>query len=344
MRITLNNKNFNIKDDGIMDEILVSILCITYNHGNYISEALESFLMQKTDFKYEVLIHDDASTDKTADIIRQYEGKYPDLIKPIYQIENQFSKGGKVGSINRDRAIGKYYALCEGDDYWSDPYKLQKQVDFLEKNPDYSLCTHATLVVDSDSKKTISTTRPSLKNQDFSIEEVIEGGGGFFATNSMVYRSDMGSIRPDFYYKNKFSFGDYQLMILLAMIGKVYYIDEFMSVYRTNVPGSWTSRNRLDTKKSVNHYQEVNTMLDMVNKETKYLYNDIIKKTKEKNEFGLLIHQRKLKEAKSGIFKKHYNSLDFKSKILINLKYYSPNVYKKLFFIKRKVFNAKSKH
>ena len=115
------------------NEILVSICCITYNHEKYIRDAIEGFLMQKTDFPFEVLIHDDASTDGTADIIREYETKYPDIIKPIYQTENQYSKGIKISATyNYPRAKGKYIALCEGDDYWIDPYKLQKQVDFLE--------------------------------------------------------------------------------------------------------------------------------------------------------------------------------------------------------------------
>ncbi len=126
---------------------LVSISCITYNHENYIRNAIEGFLMQKTTFPVEILIHDDASTDKTAEIVREYEKKYPQLIKPIYQTENQYSKNNAlIGRIQRERAVGKYYATCEGDDYWIDPLKLQKQVDFLEANPDYGLvhtsCQH----------------------------------------------------------------------------------------------------------------------------------------------------------------------------------------------------------
>lgn len=101
-----------------MDKLMVSICCITYNHEKYISEALESFLMQKTSFKYEILIHDDASTDNTAKIIREYEKKFPEIIKPIYQIENQYSKGNKINLVyNFPRAKGKYIAICEGDDY-----------------------------------------------------------------------------------------------------------------------------------------------------------------------------------------------------------------------------------
>ena len=120
---------------------LVSISCITYNHEPYIAQALNGFLMQKTSFPFEVLIHDDASTDRTADILREYEKKFPNLIKPIYQKENQYSKGFTSVSAtwNFPRAQGKYIALCEGDDYWIDENKLQMQVDFLEKNPEYGL-------------------------------------------------------------------------------------------------------------------------------------------------------------------------------------------------------------
>ena len=121
---------------------VVSICCITYNHEPYIRDCLEGFVMQQTSFPFEVLIHDDASTDHTADIIREYEAKYPDIIKPIYQTENQYSK--KIGSINATfnypRAQGKYIALCEGDDFWNDENKLQIQYDFMEAHPDYSMC------------------------------------------------------------------------------------------------------------------------------------------------------------------------------------------------------------
>ena len=127
---------------------LLSIICITYNHKDFIRQALEGFVMQKTNFKFEVLIHDDASTDGTADIIREYEAKYPDIIKPIYQKENQFSKGVHIlKTFIYPRVLGKYVALCEGDDYWTDPNKLQKQVDFLEAHPEYSGCFHVLAII-----------------------------------------------------------------------------------------------------------------------------------------------------------------------------------------------------
>ena len=127
------------------DKPLVSISCITYNHAPYIRQCLDGFIMQKTNFAYEILIHDDASTDSTSDIIREYENKYPDIIKPIYETENQYQKGVPIGSAvwNVPRAQGKYIALCEGDDYWTDPYKLQKQVDYMEQHPEIDLCCTA---------------------------------------------------------------------------------------------------------------------------------------------------------------------------------------------------------
>lgn len=125
---------------GEYDKPLVSICCITYNHEPYIEDALEGFLIQQTDFPFEILIHDDASTDKTAGIIQEYVREYPNLIKPIYQTENQYSKGKKINpEFNFVRARGDYIAICEGDDYWVDTKKLQKQIDYLTTNPDYVL-------------------------------------------------------------------------------------------------------------------------------------------------------------------------------------------------------------
>lgn len=127
-----------------MSEVLVSISCITYNHSAYIRQCLDGMLMQQTTFGFEILIHDDCSTDGTDDIIREYASKYPQIIKPLFEEENQYQQGKPIGTAvwNLPRAKGKYIAICEGDDYWTDPLKLQKQVDFMEANPEYVLCCH----------------------------------------------------------------------------------------------------------------------------------------------------------------------------------------------------------
>lgn len=128
-----------------MMQPLVSICCLTYNHAPFVRKCLDGFLMQETTFPVEILIHDDASTDGTDTIVREYAAKYPDRIFPLYEDENKFSHGyqGKMDiTFNYSRAKGKYIATCEGDDCWTDPLKLQKQVDFMEAHPDYSVCFH----------------------------------------------------------------------------------------------------------------------------------------------------------------------------------------------------------
>ena len=314
--------------------ILVSIVCITYNHENYIADAIESFLMQKANFSYEILIHDDASTDRTPEIIKQYESKYPDLIKPIYQTENQYSKGVKLGRLNRERAKGKYIAICEGDDFWTDPYKLQKQVDYMEKNPECSMCVHAAYRVTSDKKKLKSHVRPNRGNKVFTVEEVIEGEGGLFATNSILCPAVFSTNPPDFY--EKAPVGDYPFTIYLALQGTVYYIDEFMSAYRVGVKDSWSSRMSSSIERRVAHCNKIMDMLDEINRYSEYKYDIAIKKRIQSNKFNLMLDQGRVKEAKEGEFKEIYSALDIKSKTGIFIMQYCPSIAKVLINIKRK--------
>ena len=126
---------------GNSDAPVVSISCIVFNQERYVEDALNGFLNQKTDFPFEILIHDDASTDGTVDIIKRYHADYPNIIRPLYQQENQYSKGRRImPEFNFPRAQGRYIALCEGDDFWIDESKLQRQKDFLDANPDYVVC------------------------------------------------------------------------------------------------------------------------------------------------------------------------------------------------------------
>lgn len=176
-------------------EPLVSISCITYNHAPYIRQCLDGFLMQKTTFPFEILIHDDASPDGTADIIREYEKKYPLLIKPICQTENQYSQGktSVAETWNFPRAKGKYIALCEGDDYWIDETKLQMQVDFLEKNPEYGMCytnfsilNQSTGVIDND----LFNTNKVKYKAEYNLEDWIFKAG-YIAPMSWVFKRDL---------------------------------------------------------------------------------------------------------------------------------------------------------
>jgi len=315
--------------------IMVSIICMTYNHENYTADAIESFLMQKTDFEYEILIHDDASTDRTAEIIKEYEKKYPDIIKPIYQTENQYSKGVKVGRFNKERAKGKYIAICEGDDYWIDAYKLQKQVDYMETHPECSMCVHAAYRVSPEKIKKKSHIRPNCGNKIFTVEEIIiQGDGGLFATNSILYPAVFCKNRPDF--QENAPVGDYPLVIYLALQGTVYYIDKFMSAYRVGVKGSWTRMmSSASIERRVAHDNKIMDMLNEINRYTEYKYDITIKKTIKNNRFKIMLAQGRFKEAKEGEFKEIYSALDIKTKIKIFIKQYCPSIAKFLINIKK---------
>lgn len=310
-------------------KILVTIDCLTYNHEPFIADAIESFLSQKTDFNFEILIHDDASTDGTAEIIRGYAKRYPDLIKAIYQTENQYSKGVAVDLINHYRAEGKYLAICEGDDYWTDPYKLQKQVDYMESHPECSMCVHSAYRVAADTKKVTANDRPSRKNKIYSTSEIIYGGGRLFATSSFMYSREKIIEYPDFYLNAVV--GDYPLIIYASLQGSVYYMDDNMSVYRVGVIGSWTEREFSTTEKRVEHFKNIEQMLDEINAYTNYVFQEIINEVIKFNEFYLLMELGRFKEIKKKEYHNLYRKAGPKKRMLAKLKYYFP---KFSFFLK----------
>lgn len=263
----------------IESEPLVSISCITYNHISYIRQCLDGFILQKTSFSFEVLIHDDASTDGTTDVIREYERIYPHIIKPIYEKENQWVKG-KRGSIvfNYPRAKGKYIALCEGDDYWTDPLKLQKQVDLMETYTNYSLCFHATNCVRADDVNIVYNIIRKNKS-DFNVCDLILGGGGFMSTNSMLFPAKYIDDMPK--WVSECPVGDLPLMLLLGTKGNVVYIDEIMSSYRVGA-GGYTSTIGTNPNKIRKHYNAIFSMFDDFDKWSDFHYHDAVVQRKKK--------------------------------------------------------------
>ncbi|MBE7053779.1 MAG: glycosyltransferase family 2 protein [Ruminococcaceae bacterium] len=304
-------------------DIAVSVVCNAYNQETYIRDALEGFVMQKTNFKFEVLVHDDASTDKTADIIREYEAKYPDLIKPIYQTENQYSKGtGEVSKLQYERAKGKYIAICEGDDYWTDPMKLQKQYDALEAHPEVDICTHKAETVKADTKEHIEYLEPADKDTVIPVGQVIKGGGGYVATNSIMYRSDINLNMPEFRKIRKY---DYSLQIHGSLRGGMLYLNECMSVYRVMAKNSWTVSVSENNEKFVKYIDLLIKSLEMLNKETDYKYDKIISDLIIKHELRKL---RRLKEYKQMKQKKYRHLLSFKERTYINVCIWFPFIIK----------------
>jgi len=276
-------------ENNTFNKPLVSICCLTYNHATFIVQAMDSFLMQRTIFPIEIIIHDDASTDNTADIIREYAVKDKRIIT-ILQTENQYSKGiNPAVKYLFPIARGKYIAACEGDDYWTDPFKLQKQVDFLEANPDYSISFHAAEHLDVNSGRKI-IHRYKCKNgfRFFTAKDAIRKSGGFMTTNSMVFRTEFITHLPEWVINAPA--GDFALSLLLASKGHIGYFDEIMSVYRRNVPGSMTSHFYCNLSNLSKLIKNTNKMLFGFNKYTKRKHMVLISISIIKNYIGYYKH------------------------------------------------------
>lgn len=208
---------------------LVSICCITFNHSQYIADALDSFLIQKTTFPFEIIVRDDCSTDGTTEIIREYAENFPRLIKPIYESSNQYSQGVQPFPVVMSHAQGKYIAICEGDDYWTDPTKLQKQFDFLQTHPDFSMIFHNATIHDYSEYGDINVYphNIALPSGEISIAQILITK--IVPTASVVFRSSI-DLSP--YFAKRYPVGDTPLFMFLGKFGKIYYSDETTSVYR----------------------------------------------------------------------------------------------------------------
>lgn len=247
--------------------IKVSVTCTTYNQKNYIARALDSFLAQQTDFPFEIIVHDDCSTDGTAEIVREYAEKYPDKIVPILQSENQYSKGIRLSSFVNPKIRGEYKAPCEGDDYWTDPLKLQKQADFLDAHPDYAMVTHAACCVDAEGKLLPQKRCPSPVDRDYTADEVIAVGGGLFHTASAMIRSEIALQYPTYYYTCPV--GDYPMQILAGLAGKIRYMADEMSAYRVVANGSWTAKILSSDEKTAKHYEKMAVFLEALREDSR---------------------------------------------------------------------------
>ena len=321
---------------------LVSICCTTYNHEKYIRDAIEGFLMQETNFPFEIIVHDDASTDRTPNIIREYQKKYPEIFVCIYQKENQLSKGVRPLPVYvLPKARGKYIALCEGDDYWTDPFKLQKQVDNMRKYPDCWMSFHPAFEVSSRGKKLgITGKRSSEKIKIFDTADFIKGRGGFSPTASLMFNMKALENLPDFFYKAPI--GDYFLQILGSLHGGALYMNETMSAYRYT-PNGWSS-NMKEKQYLLNHNDLMIKCMDSLNEYLNRKFENEIRDVKS----ALFISSALiyLKKNKFEEFKK-YIELGFNMRKKRTLKHivafhlrHFPRFFKLLLQLKRSIFST----
>lgn len=222
-------------------EIIVSICCITYNHEKYLAKAIEGFLMQKTNFQFEIIIGEDYSTDATRNIIENYRLKHPS----IQVITSESNVGAMQNEVRvQQLAKGKYVAMCEGDDYWTDPYKLQKQVDFLEKNHQYIICSHYSKVVNGQDQLIYQDA--NLIPLEYTYEDILNGNKGETRTCSLMIRNThaIKQLRYQEWYSRCNAGDRFVKLFATAVTGKkIYVLPEIMSCYRVHSGGVWSLLN-----------------------------------------------------------------------------------------------------
>jgi glycosyltransferase involved in cell wall biosynthesis len=212
---------------------------MTYNHAKYIRRCLGGFVMQKTSFPFEILVHDDASTDGTAAIVREFEALYPHHFRCVYQTENQFAHQNTLGNVLLPMAQGKYIALCEGDDYYLDPLKLQRQVELLESSPQFLMCfTNSTIVDENDGLLSPSRVPDEKKR---AIDQVDVLTGFCPPTNTLLARAD---ILMDVVWSAPHNVRnmDFYIAALVTNSGSVAYIDAVTAAYRKHQNSVWSSQ------------------------------------------------------------------------------------------------------
>ena len=256
----------------------VSVCIPTYNHERYIRQTLDGALRQQTDFEIEIVIGDDASTDNNQQIIQEYVDKYPNIFRAFLHKENQGPKeprefGGRNNVLQLLKVCkGDYVALCEGDDYWTDATKLQKQFDFMEANPDYAICHHNMQVIYEDGSSEHLFNDENQKVES-SIVDILEDRW-FIATAATLYRN-IFRVKDFGEWHSRAAAGDWALVIQLAATGKIHYLPKIMGVYRKHRGGLsnvQSSTNLYFLKNRQQMFAEVNEWLD-------FRYNSTIQET-----------------------------------------------------------------
>lgn len=309
--------------------IEVSVVCITYNQEQYIGKMLDSIVNQQTNFDYEILIHDDASTDMTQNIIKDYEKRFPKLIKPILQNENQYSKGINPNiKYNYPRVQGKYIAYCEGDDYWFDNHKLQKQYDALQSEASCSICVHDVQCVYQNGENAkrkfppIRMNKGIIKSEQYIKLELKEAGWLFQTSSYFIRRDVIEKFVSE--YNNKYPVGDLPLVLFSLQFGNCYYLNDVMSCYRLNSGGYMTNLN--ERKKRISHCKKmIEGHLDF-DRRTGGKYHEYFEYAILNKEVEILLLKKNYKEIFSPKYRIVRKKMNANKKILIGIGCVAPEV------------------
>jgi len=271
---------------------IVSIICFAYNHEKFIREAIEGFLMQETTFPVEIIIHDDASTDGTADIIREYESKHPQIFRNMLQKENHMSQGGDFNGPIFQHTRGEFIALCEGDDYWIHKEKLELQMNLIQRDIGSTFCSAKAKVL-SDSGQYVGHICPSYIKAFYNLSDVIRNY--LFHTSTFLIRKKT-LVFPEWFYSAGFTNGDEAIVALCAGAGQLAYLDKVVSVYRQHQGGMWTGRSKIEAIKSGK------ASLDAINAHYMFAYTAEVRQRyilSIKNALNNAINDRKYSEARA---------------------------------------------
>ncbi len=316
-----------------MENITVSVCCLTYNHAKYIRQALDGFVNQKTNFKYEVLVHDDASTDETASIIKEYEDKYPHIIRGIYQSENQYSKRkGITSNFILPNVRGRYVAMCEGDDFWTNENKLQMQVDALDENPNCHMCVHTTVEIYADGQAT-GKAYPDFQRNSGIIEsrDFLNICRRYsFQTSSYMFRADewKAYISTPIEFRKACRVGDEAYMLYFGQLAPVYYVSETMSAYRRGVASSWSKAqaSNLNIEKIIEHPSAMIKGLTLFDEYTERKYHDIVVLRVAPMKMKVAILTKNAKEMFKRENREYLRVLSFKKKLQLLVGAIFPNM------------------
>ncbi len=272
----------------LLDHPVVSIRCLAYNHEQFIEQCLDGFLMQETSFPFEIVVHDDASTDSTAIIIHKYEVRFPHILKPIYETENQLSKAdGSLTRIICHAVRGQYVAVCEGDDFWTDPTKLQKQYDYMEQHPECALCTHNTIMHNLQTGVDHPFFDWTEEVHVLSLEEIFFGW--HVHTSSYFCKKTIWDL---YYTYPPVWCGDYKMLLVSCVVGQIVALKPVMSQYNyCNVQGI-TCKNVQLRKQNNNREQQRKDFLNQYNEITNHRYIQIIQDRIQQIDFNIHISQR----------------------------------------------------
>ena len=258
----------------------VTVFCLTYNHGKYIKDTLEGFLNQKTNYTFKVFVYDDASTDGTSAILREYASKYPNVFDVYIAPENMYQhstpeKYAKyMNDLYKDHICGRYVAWCEGDDYWSDADKLQLQIGFMDRHPECSMTAHASLWLDFQ-KNEEREFHPFREDRFLSEEEIILQPTGNLSTASLVMKRDVFMKGENFPLCDV---GDVPMQLSALNKGKIYYFNRVMSVYRYMHESSWSATTGLNHERAVLHNYNMVRFYEVYDKYTDGRFHELIRK------------------------------------------------------------------